>query len=197
MPEDTQGQGAQGTQNDSSGNGVQGSQTQGQGAQSDDDDDDDGFDKERALRTIKRQRESENALKAQIAELKKQANNGQQSASETEQLRKQVQELQDSLNEQSRKATQANVRSAITDAAAEMGFRNPRLAYRLIDEDDIEIEDGEPQNLTRLLKKVLKADPYLANGNGGGDGGQGNGSRNRPSQKTDMNSMIRQMAGYE
>lgn len=112
-------------------------------------------------------------------------------------------ELQKALDraEQAEKAHEAEraarrqdrLQMASFTAARKLGFRNPDIAYRLLDVDDIDFgDDGNAKNVETLLEKVAKAEPYLVNSAtdfGGGPRGK------PPTSADDMNARIRKATG--
>lgn len=134
-----------------------------------DGDGDDGapFDKERALATIKKLRETERLSKTQAKEL--------------EDLRTRVKASDDAkLSDQERTAAAATAEKERADkaetalrqerierhverAATTRNFHDPDDAYRLIDHAAIEFDaDGKPTNVDALLDALVKAKPHLA-----------------------------------
>lgn len=85
-------------------------------------------------------------------------------------------------------------RTVILEAATKAGFRNPELAYRLIDVGSLEFgSDGKPKGVDQELRKLLEKEPYLAKGQGSGD--FGGGPRGGAGGGVDMNDMIRRATG--
>lgn len=63
---------------------------------------------------------------------------------------------------------QARTASAVEAAARKLGFRNPSKAFRLLDEDDLGIEeDGTPTKAEEALKALAAEEPYLIGGTNG------------------------------
>lgn len=84
------------------------------------------------------------------------------------------------------------IRSAALTAATKLGFRNPEVAYRLLDRDELEFTDeGEPKNVEALLRKLATSESYLVKGAAAGDYGGGNrGGQQEPAQPG-MNELIK------
>jgi len=99
--------------------------------------------------------------------------------------------------ERERTIRHLTARTTIFEAATKAGFRNPELAYRLVDLDTLEYtDDGTPKGVDAALRKVLERDPYLASAKGGGDfGGGPRGGGDGSGQ--DMNAFIRRAAGRQ
>lgn len=82
---------------------------------------------------------------------------------------------------------------ATVQVATRLGYRNPDLAYRLLDSKAVQYaEDGKPVNVEKLLTDLAKSDPYLLAATDFGGG-----SRGTPTGGTgaNMNDLIRQAAG--
>ena len=160
-----------------------------------DDNHDEEFDRERALATIHKQRESEAAAKQRASKAEAElARIRQERESENERL---IRERDEALAA-SKTATEALskrvVRDAVADVAAKLKFKNPRMAYRLIETDGLDAEDPDGvAKIERSLKKVLEDEPYLAGpaAAGGGDGGASDDDTG-----FSINDQIRQMAGH-
>lgn len=71
-------------------------------------------------------------------------------------------DLERQLAERDRALVERTVLAATVDAASRLGFANPRLAYRLLDQSEVEYDaEGQPTNVDALLRQILKAEPYL------------------------------------
>lgn len=95
-------------------------------------------------------------------------------------------------NAELRVATQsASLRSETLAVATRLGFRNPAIAYRLIDPAAVTYaDDGSPRNVPALLAQVAKEDPYLTSATTDFGGGP----RGTPALGEDMNELIRRKA---
>lgn len=63
---------------------------------------------------------------------------------------------------------QARTAAAVEATARRLGFRNPAKAFRLLDEDDLGIEDdGTPSKAEEALKALATEEPYLIGGTNG------------------------------
>lgn len=116
-----------------------------------------------------------------------------QGASMTEQERAQarVAELERQVQAATTREQDNNVRLAAIQAAVNLGYRSPDLAYRLLDRGEIEFtDDSQPKNVEKLLKKLLEDNAYL--GKSAGDFGGGN--RGSTPAGDDMNQLIRRGA---
>lgn len=137
----------------------------------------DGFDKDRALETIRKQRESEDAAKerakealarAEQAEAKIKEMEGAQ-LSEQERIQQQAEEARKEAAEakQATDAAQAQLREAriamaLTNAATGK-VKDPTIVGRLIDAGSVEVDDaGLVKNADALVEELLKAHEYLA-----------------------------------
>lgn len=86
---------------------------------------------------------------------------------------------------------QAALRSETYAVASRLGFRNPSIAFRMIDPASVSYaEDGSPRNVAALLEQVVKADPYLTTATTDFGGGP----RGAPPAGEDMNELIRRRA---
>ncbi len=92
---------------------------------------------------------------------------------ELERYKATVSESEEKLAKQSETVSALKARIVgheIEKAAAGLGFRDPDLAHKLIDANELELDDeGIPTNAEELLKAELKKRPYL--GKEGGSGG--------------------------
>lgn len=185
-------------------------------AQSDDDDDevaedsstdtategDEDYDKERALNTIKAQRASERKYKTQLtealAELKQIKDKDLPEQERAKSERDEAVQRAEKAEQQLKKAA---VRTVALEEATNLKFRNPTLAYRLIDHDEVEYDGDEPSNIKALLKDLLKQDPYLKGrrqteeGDEDEEDDDAGAGRGRKPRAFDMNSEIRRQAG--
>jgi hypothetical protein len=86
------------------------------------------------------------------------------------------------------------VRSAAIAAATKLGYRDPDIAYRLLDRAALEFDtEGAPKNVDKLLRELLQQTPYLAKADGQPDFGGGNRGTTPPGGAT-MNDLIRAAA---
>jgi hypothetical protein len=115
--------------------------------------------------------------------------------SEQERLAKRTQELEATNAQlQAQLRTQA-VRSATVAAAQKLNYRNPDLAYRLIDAASLEFDDeGQPKGVERTLRELAQREPYLVKGAAGAD--YGGGARGEtPNAQPTMNELLRSALG--
>jgi len=114
----------------------------------------------------------------------------QQDTGEVERLTGRVADLERELVDQRVQRQEQSLRLAALTEAQRLGFRNPDLAYRLMDHSAVEYaEDGAPRNVGRLLGELAKTDSYLL-----GTTDFGGGARSS-AQGADMNALIRRAAG--
>lgn len=99
-----------------------------------------------------------------------------------------AQELEGQLREQA-------LRTAAVAAATKLNYRNPELAYRLLDSSAVEWSDetGQPRNVESLLRELAKSETYLVRA-GGSDYGGGNRGPT-PSTEPSMNELMRAALG--
>lgn len=101
--------------------------------------------------------------------------------SETEKSARRIAQLEQALAERDARTRDKTLAAATVDAAARLGFANPRLALRMIEAADVEYDgDGEPTNVENLLKSLLKAEPYLAASHARPTGSIDGGTRGAP-----------------
>lgn len=117
--------------------------------------------------------------------------------SETERLQKRITDLETENTDLKRADAERTVRLSVMEHATAMNFRNPEVAYRMIDMAAVETnEQGSPTNVERLLKKVAEKEPYLLKPNtttpdfGGGNRG------GTPLETPNMNDLLRRASGH-
>lgn len=139
----------------------------------DDDDDDDpdddedpaNWDRERAANTIRNQREERKQLKREAKEAKRRADAAeaernqlrQAQESEQEKIQRERDEYREQAETASQRADRLLVDSEIRDLAIDKGVDPKRVkrVLRLIDRDDITVEDGEVDGVDEALDEVL------------------------------------------
>lgn len=142
------------------------------------------------LAEVRREAASHRTKRRELeSEAEKRAREGM---SEVEQLTQERDTLREELAELRGYKSTRELADATTEVAERLGFRNPRIAHRLIDADKVRDEEGklDAKVIERELKAQLASDPYLGNG-GGGDGAGGR----RPAPTGGMNERIRAAAG--
>ena len=103
-------------------------------------------------------KESAKQVEDRDAQLKEHEDAGK---SEVERLTAEKAALEQTLKDRDEAMTEQAIRSAVERAAAKAGVINPEAAYRLIDHDELEYEDGKVAGVDRALKTLLKNEPYL------------------------------------
>ena len=112
--------------------------------------------------------------------------------SESERLSGRIADLERQLTDRTRREQEQSLRLASITSAQRIGYRNPDLAYRLLDPAQVEYaEDGSPRNVETLLSALAKSDPYLLAQTDFGGGPRGSSA----AQGNDMNVLIRRAAG--
>lgn len=168
------------------------------------------FDQERAMQTIKAQRESEkvakdaaaqaarerDALAKQLDDLKAQQQRAHdEKLSEAEKLQKQIADLQSKVSESDAAARARIAKAAVKAAAASHGAHYPGDIPALVDLSKVDFDDdGEPTNADDLVEALTKSRPALFKGSapGSADGGpRGSASGAKPS----MDDVLRSAAG--
>lgn len=122
------------------------------------------------------QRERENAnYRERIRQFEEAERQRQQEGmTELERRDARIRELEDQNTRHARQLAMRDLRDDAADVASELGFRNPRLAHRLVEADDVIADDGtiDADKVKAALQKALRSDPYLAGGTGA-EGGAG------------------------
>jgi len=112
--------------------------------------------------------------------------------SEVEKLTAKLSGLESTLAERERKTQEQSLRLASVTEATRLGFRNPDIAYRLLDQSKVERDkDGEPSNVGALLEAIAKDNDYLISAPDFGGGKRGASA----AKGNDMNDIIRRAAG--
>jgi len=102
----------------------------------------------------------------ELATFKKEREDAEKTEAERLQSERQAFEAERQAFANERK--QARTASAVEAAARKLGFRNPAKAFRLLDEDDLGIEeDGTPSKAEEALKALAAEEPYLIGGTTG------------------------------
>lgn len=155
----------------------------------------DQFDKDRAMATIKAQRESEKQLTTELKEARDKLK-----ALEDEKLsddEKKTARLTEAEKEKAAleaKVAELLTDSALTDAAVQAGATKPAAVSKLADRSTVKrAEDGSVTNATEVVAKVKEAYPELFGDApaGSADGGARGGNQG---SKKNMNDWIRERA---
>jgi hypothetical protein len=130
-------------------------------------DDGDDFDKDRALATIRKLRETEKQHRAQQRELEalraEQKKREDAEKSEAERLQARIAELERERSDKERELQETRNLSAVERAAAKAGAADPQDVHRLIDATHFEHDEkGNVTNADKLVSDLLKSKPYLA-----------------------------------
>lgn len=118
----------------------------------------------------------------------------QSGMSEQERMSTQLQETTAELDRLRGELATRELRDEATDVATTLGFRDPRLAHRLVDRSTVTDDAGaiDRKKLQASLAAELKEHPYLGTGGAGGDAAGGR-TRTRGSGAS-MNDLIREQA---
>lgn len=129
----------------------------------DNEDADEKFDEARARATIKKQRDAEKSARKQVKDLKAQLTKLQnETLPDAEKTRVEREADKARIADLESKMRKSTLRSTAMEEASRLGYRNPTLAARLIDADEVEWDDdSDPLNVAELLKAILKEDPSL------------------------------------
>lgn len=171
-----------GTANTNAGDGAQG----GEGGENEQ------FDQERAMATIRAQRETERSLRQQLAEHQKTLKELQDKNKTDEQLAKEeLERLRGVEAEYNRVKREAVTRNAFIGEATKANATKPDLLFKLA-ADQLELDDeGHPRNTTAVINALKKDNPELF-AVGSADGGSGRGTAPKGSG---MMERIRQARG--
>lgn len=104
--------------------------------------------------------------------------------SEAEKLQKRAEEAEKRAQEAERRVRERTIRAEVRLAAVAAGIVDPEAAYRLLDLDQVALnDDGEPTNIDKLVAQLLKDKPYLG-GRSAQSGPAGNPGSGRPAVLT-------------
>jgi hypothetical protein len=136
------------------------------------DEGDAGFDRERAMATIRRLRDEERKaknLKAERDRLK--ARVGELEGAQLSEKEK-AERDRDEAVKRAERAEKAARRAVVEAHAVRLGFVDPADAHAFLADGDLEVdaESGLPTNVDAALKAVLKRKPYLAAAKAEGQG---------------------------
>jgi hypothetical protein len=135
-------------------------------------------------------REYRRSLKAQADADKARQEAGQ---SESEKLATKVADLERQLADRTTREQAQGVRLAAVTSATRLGFRNPEIAYRMLDMGSVEFDaNGSPKNVDALLTTLAKAEPYLVTPTDFGGGTRGTSAA--PTGEPSFNDIIRAAA---
>ncbi|MDP3937557.1 MAG: hypothetical protein Q8R92_05400 [Deltaproteobacteria bacterium] len=120
------------------------------------------FDKDRALATIRTQREAENKLKAEVRELRDVKAEfdkiKEKDLSEKERLEKRVSEMEGKVTAADDELKEARLLRAVTRAKVSVVDSDAAVTFL---KDRIEYEGGKPKGVEDALKALLEEKPYL------------------------------------
>lgn len=87
--------------------------------------------------------------------------------SETERLQKRLAEAEREITRLQQERQERLLKYEVQLAAGKLGIIDPDAAYRLLDLNLVEFDDdGEPQNIEKLLRDLVAEKPYLVAGSG-------------------------------
>jgi hypothetical protein len=127
----------------------------------------DDFDKDRALATIKAQREAEKALKDELKEANKAKAELQAikdaEKSELEREREAREKLENENPKLKEELRDARLTAALADPS--LGVVEPETAANMLKQRGLTFgDDGKPENLAEAVEKLLEAKPFLKGG---------------------------------
>jgi hypothetical protein len=127
---------------------------------------DDDFDKDRALATIRKQREFEKEARAKLKRLEeleqKEKERQEAELSELDKLKKQMDALKAERDTAITRHKQAVIDNAVILAAKDANLYNPHDAHKLADLSEVTLgEDGAVQGAEQAIKKLIEERPYL------------------------------------
>lgn len=148
-------------------------------------DGDDAYDKDRALATIKKLRDGEKTLKAQLKELDdlkaKQKERDDAEKSEAEKLREQLADAETKRTAAEQKLKETETRRSIERAAQKAGANDADDVFALLKASDFDLgDDGDVKNADKLVEALLKSKPYLKGKGDGSPPAHGNSAGPRP-----------------
>lgn len=117
----------------------------------------------RTIETLRAESKDAKRLAKELADAQAQlAEHETAKLSETEKLAAKVTALEKSLAERDAERRTLLVRTEIERQARKLGIVDEDAAYRLLDLDALEYDEGgAPKNVDKLLAKLLEAKPYL------------------------------------
>lgn len=123
----------------------------------------DDFDKERALATIRKQRESEEAAIARAKEAEAELKKIQDAQlSEQERTKKEAEEAKQAAERATADLRDARITMGLTSAASGK-VKDPSIIRKLVDDSSVQVgDDGKVTNAAELVDALLKEHPYLA-----------------------------------
>ncbi len=165
------------------------------------------FDRDRAMKTIEAQRESERQAKADAAAARAEAREAaedlaalkaeqEESAKSKQSAEERIARLEAQKKEDDAAARARVARSALKASAASLGAHYPDDVARLVDSSDVKFDKaGEPVNTDSLIASLKESKPKLFGDPvpGSADGGpRGGGSSDKP---VGMDDLLRSAAG--
>lgn len=139
-----------------------------------------------------RREQAANRKKLQVLEAEKAAAEAAK-LTDVQRMEREIAALKDGNAQLQGQLVEQRLQTAVTEAASRLGFRNPALAYSLLDRDTLVGEDGKVKGVEPALRLLLQKEPYLGNGAPVDFGG---GQRGKPSSdgKPTMNDALRALA---
>lgn len=116
-----------------------------------------------------------------------------QQLTEQQRLEQRVQELERTNEKLAATVRESVLTATVTQYAAKLGIIDPDAAVKLLDKDDLELDDdGRPLNVEQALKELVKEKPYLVGKmrNGGSTTDAASGAHEAPPPRLDRKSVV-------
>lgn len=135
-----------------------------------------------SLEEAKKLRSEARSLRERLKTLEETARTADEAKlSEQERTAKRLADLERDLADRDRAIAERTVLAATIETASRLGFANPRLAHRLLDMAAVDFDgDGQPVNVEKLLRDLLRDEPYLASAHARASGSIDGGTRGAP-----------------
>lgn len=117
-----------------------------------------------SLEDARKLRSENKSLRSRLHEFESKAQaDADAKLSEQERLQKRLSELESDRTERETKAQERVLRYEVRIHAKDLGIVDPSDALKLLDLSEVEYDDdGEPKNIDKLLRDLVRKKPYLA-----------------------------------
>ena len=128
-------------------------------------------------------------------------NKAKEKMSETELLRKEKTEAENKMNAAMEKANKMLLKANVMSKCTELNIIDSDAAFALMDTKDIENDDGNFTGIEESLKNLIAKKPWLVKDNNNsqrtsGDDQNNSDSLSKNKKKSNVNNLLRKMAGY-